>query len=60
MNNSCRKIICVTGKMASGKNTVCSILEQNGFISPAEGSKPRQVLISLEEYNLGLNYHDIS
>ena len=33
MNNSCRKIICVTGKMASGKNTVCSILEQNGFIS---------------------------
>lgn len=32
MNNSCRKIICVTGKMASGKNTVCSILEQNGFI----------------------------
>ena len=33
MNNSCRKIICVTGKMASGKNTVCSILEQYGFIS---------------------------
>lgn len=33
MNNSCRKIICVTGKMASGKNTVCSILEQCGFIS---------------------------
>lgn len=32
MNNSCRKIICVTGKMASGKNTVCSILEQYGFI----------------------------
>lgn len=27
-------------------------MEQNGFISPADGSKPRQVLISLEEYNL--------
>ena len=30
-------------------------MEQNGFISPAEGSKPRQVLISLEEYNLIFN-----
>ena len=27
-------------------------MEQNGFISQADGSKPRQVLISLEEYNL--------
>lgn len=27
-------------------------MEQNGFISPSDGSKPRQVLISLEEYNL--------
>lgn len=30
-------------------------MEQNGFISPADGSKPRQVLISLEEYNLIFN-----
>ncbi len=30
-------------------------MEQNGFISPADGSKPRQVLISLEEYNLLFN-----
>ncbi|MBD5414323.1 MAG: dephospho-CoA kinase [Treponema sp.] len=26
-------IICVTGKMAAGKNTVCTILEKNGFVS---------------------------
>ena len=32
MNNSYRKIICVTGKMASGKNTLCSLLEQNDFL----------------------------
>lgn len=34
MNNisSTRKIICVTGKMASGKNTLCSLLEQNNFL----------------------------
>ena len=30
-------------------------MEQNGFISQADGSKPRQVLISLEEYNLIFN-----
>ncbi len=30
-------------------------MEQNGFIAPADGSKPRQVLISLEEYNLIFN-----
>ncbi|MBQ7798316.1 MAG: hypothetical protein IJ371_04260 [Clostridia bacterium] len=30
-------------------------MEQNGFISPADGSKPRHVLISLEEYNLIFN-----
>lgn len=30
-------------------------MEQNGFISQADGSKPRQVLISLEEYNLLFN-----
>ena len=30
-------------------------MEQNGFISPADGSKARQVLISLEEYNLIFN-----
>ena len=30
-------------------------MEQNGFISSADGSKPRQVLISLEEYNLIFN-----
>ena len=30
-------------------------MEQNGFISAADGSKPRQVLISLEEYNLIFN-----
>ena len=30
-------------------------MEQNGFISPADGSKPRQVLISLEEFNLIFN-----
>lgn len=26
-------IICVSGKMAAGKNTVCTILEKNGFVS---------------------------
>ena len=26
-------------------------MEQNGFITPQDGSKPRQVLISLEDYN---------
>lgn len=30
-------------------------MEQNGFIAPADGSKPRQVLISLDEYNLIFN-----
>ena len=30
--SSTRKIICVTGKMASGKNTLCSLLEQNDFL----------------------------
>ena len=30
--SSTRKIICVTGKMASGKNTLCSLLEQNNFL----------------------------
>ena len=30
-------------------------MEQNGFISQQDGSKPRQVLISLEEYNLLFN-----
>ena len=26
-------ILCVTGKMASGKNFFCSVLEENGFVS---------------------------
>lgn len=30
-------------------------MEQNGFISPQDGSKPRQVLISLDEYNALFN-----
>lgn len=30
-------------------------MEQSGFISVADGSKPRQVLISLEEFNLLFN-----
>lgn len=30
-------------------------MEQNGFISTPDGSKPRQVLISLEEFNLLFN-----
>lgn len=30
--SSQRKIICVTGKMASGKNTLCSLLEQKNFL----------------------------
>lgn len=30
-------------------------MEQNGFISPQDGSKPRQVLISLDDYNAMFN-----
>lgn len=30
-------------------------MEQNGFISPQDGSKPRQVLLSLDDYNTLFN-----
>ena len=30
-------------------------MEQSGFITPQDGSKPRQVLISLDDYNAMFN-----
>lgn len=30
-------------------------MEQNGFISPQDGSKPRQVLLSLDDFNIMFN-----
>lgn len=44
-------ILCVTGPMASGKNTVCSILEEKGFVSIDADRAVHEVLENPEVIN---------